>query len=27
VRHWSGPVLRNFAGQTGVKVPRKRPPH
>jgi uncharacterized protein (TIGR02246 family) len=25
VRHWSGPVLRNFAGQTGVKVPRKRP--
>lgn len=27
VRHWSGPVLRNFAGQDGVKVPRKRPPH
>jgi uncharacterized protein (TIGR02246 family) len=27
VRHWSGPVLRNFAGQDGVKVPRKRPSH
>jgi uncharacterized protein (TIGR02246 family) len=27
VRHWSGPVLCNFAGQDGVKVPRKRPPH
>ncbi|MDB5675702.1 MAG: snoaL-like domain protein [Sphingomonas bacterium] len=27
VRHWSGPVLRNFAGQNGVKKPRKRPPH
>jgi hypothetical protein len=27
VRHWSGPVLRNFAGQDGVKIPRKRPPH
>jgi hypothetical protein len=26
VRHWSGPVLRDFPGQDGVKVPRKRPP-
>ncbi|MDB5671396.1 MAG: snoaL-like domain protein [Alphaproteobacteria bacterium] len=26
IRHWSGPVLANFPGQDGVKVPRKRPP-
>jgi hypothetical protein len=25
VRHWSGPVLRKFPGQSGTKVPRKRP--
>jgi hypothetical protein len=26
IRHWSGPVLGNFPGQDGVKVPRQRPP-
>ncbi len=26
IRHWSGPVLRKFPGQDGVKTPRKRPP-
>jgi hypothetical protein len=26
IRHWSGPILRNFPGQDGVRAPRKRPP-
>lgn len=25
IRDWSGPVLANFAGQTGARVPRPRP--
>ena len=26
IRDWSGPILRAFPGQAGVKVPRQRPP-
>jgi hypothetical protein len=26
IRDWSGPVLKNFAGQTGERVARPRPP-
>ena len=26
IRHWSGPILRNFPGEDGVKAPRQRPP-
>lgn len=26
IRDWSGPVLQNFAGQTGERVARARPP-
>ena len=26
IRDWSGPILKAFAGQSGQKVPRKRPP-
>lgn len=25
IRDWSGPILRAFPGQSGVKIPRKRP--
>jgi hypothetical protein len=26
IRDWSGPILGKFAGQTGARVPRPRPP-
>ena len=26
IRDWSGPILGAFPGQTGIKVPRRRPP-
>ncbi len=26
IRDWSGPILKNFAGQTGERVARPRPP-
>jgi hypothetical protein len=26
IRDWSGPILGAFPGQTGVKIPRRRPP-